>query len=60
GKVLAGYFRDHGIPAEGYASIPEALDALLRMQYTTHAPILCFGSLYSAGDIRRYFGKNAE
>ncbi len=56
---LAAELRQNGMEACAYPSIPTALDALRSMQTKARAsgediPILCFGSLYSAGDIRRY------
>ncbi len=66
-EQLCGIFRLHGIDAEPYTSIEAALDALCRMREQTVAtsetdtlPILCFGSLYSAGDIRRACGIYSE
>ena len=62
-ETLCGIFRCHGIDAAPYPSIEEALRALteIRAQLCEDEdmeplPILCFGSLYSAGDIRRACG----
>ncbi len=60
---LCGIFRAHGIDAAPYTSIDAALDALCQMraqmvsaENVDTLPILCFGSLYSAGDVRRACG----
>ena len=58
-EALCEIFRAHGIEAAAYPSIEEALDALHTMRIRnsdTQAPVLCFGSLYSAGDVRRACG----
>lgn len=62
-ETLCEIFRAHGIEALPYPTIEEALHALteLRASMCSDAdidalPILCFGSLYSAGDVRRAFG----
>ncbi len=57
---LAAAYTAHGIPAQSYASISDALSVLETVQRETGAPILCFGSLYLAGDVRRYFGCMTE
>ena len=56
---LCEIFRTRGIASEPYASIDDALRALKDMRGDSESdllPILCFGSLYSAGDIRRACG----
>ena len=56
---LCEIFRTRGIASEPYASIDAALDALKELRGDAESdllPILCFGSLYSAGDIRRACG----
>jgi folylpolyglutamate synthase/dihydropteroate synthase len=56
---LCEIFRTRGIASEPYASIDAALDALKELRGDAGSdmlPILCFGSLYSAGDIRRACG----
>ena len=62
-ETLCGIFRTHGIDAAPYSSMEEALAALCQMRAAMCGdgepdtlPILCFGSLYSAGDIRRACG----
>ncbi len=58
-EQLCEIFRAHGITAEPFASMEDALRALKEMRgdaETDNLPILCFGSLYSAGDIRRACG----
>jgi dihydrofolate synthase/folylpolyglutamate synthase len=62
-ETLCEIFRAHGIEALPYPTIEEALHALteLRASMCSDAdiddlPILCFGSLYSAGDVRRACG----
>ena len=65
GEVLAGIIRERGIAAGAFPDIPTALDALRKMQAEDFGaentpPILCFGSLYSAGDIRRACGHRME
>jgi len=66
-EQLCGIFAGHGIEAAAYPSISAALDALkdIRRHHCPDAaqdlePILCFGSLYSAGDIRRECGLENE
>ena len=70
-ETLCSVFRGAGISADAYADIRVALDALceMRRQLLTDKdgeeaaddyPILCFGSLYSAGDIRRACGLLCE
>ncbi|MBQ7298935.1 MAG: hypothetical protein IJW77_03740, partial [Clostridia bacterium] len=56
---LCEIFRTHGIASAPYASVDDALHALKEMRGDAESdrlPILCFGSLYSAGDIRRACG----
>ena len=56
---LCEIFRTRGIASAPYASIDAALDALKELRGDAESdllPILCFGSLYSAGDIRRACG----
>ncbi len=62
-EQLCAIFRANGIDAAPYSSMEEALTVLCRMRAelcgdgeTETLPILCFGSLYSAGDIRRACG----
>ena len=63
---LCAIFSEHGIDAAPYSSMEEALRALCTMRETMCGddpdalPILCFGSLYSAGDIRRVCGLETE
>ena len=57
---LAEIFRAHGIPADGYPTIADALAALSERNPDAELPIICFGSLYSAGDIRRAFSHMGE
>ena len=63
-EELCGIFRAHGIDANAYPSIPDALQALKQMraadETAAELPILCFGSLYSAGDVRRACGLETE
>ena len=65
--ALCRIFRSHGIDAAPYETMEAALDALRAMRAemcctddTETHPILCFGSLYSAGDIRRLCGLETE
>ncbi|MGM9626220.1 MAG: bifunctional folylpolyglutamate synthase/dihydrofolate synthase [Eubacteriales bacterium] len=57
-ETLSRVFSENGIPARPFPSAADAI-AFLRQAAGTDAstPILCFGSLYSAGDIRRACGK---
>jgi len=62
-ETLCNIFREHGIEAVPYPSIEDALHALTELRASMCGdadidsfPILCFGSLYSAGDIRRACG----
>ena len=64
---LCRIFRSHGIDAAPYETMEAALCALREMRAemgcaddTDSMPILCFGSLYSAGDIRRVCGLETE
>ena len=59
-SALAGIFRENGIPADGYQDIQTALEALRAKDPDGKLPVICFGSLYSAGDIRRAFSKFEE
>ena len=59
-EELAEVWRARGIPADGYPSIPDALAALAERRKETGLPVVCFGSLYSAGDVRRCFGRETE
>lgn len=63
-EELCGIYRAHGIEAKAYPSIPDALQALKQMraadETAAELPILCFGSLYSAGDVRRACGLETE
>ncbi|MBQ3065948.1 MAG: bifunctional folylpolyglutamate synthase/dihydrofolate synthase [Clostridia bacterium] len=60
GEALAALFEKKGISAEYRPSAAEALDTLLVMAEQTHLPMICFGSLYIAGDIRRWCGRYTE
>lgn len=62
-ETLCEIFRAHGIEAVPYPTIEEALRVLTELRASMCGdadidvlPILCFGSLYSAGDIRRACG----
>lgn len=58
-EVLCDIFRAHGIDSAAYPTVGDALRALnsLREQRGERmSPILCFGSLYSAGEVRRACG----
>ena len=61
---LCAIFRAHGIEAAAYPSVGAALGALKQMcaawETADAPPILCFGSLYSAGDVRRACGLETE
>lgn len=59
-SALAEIFRKNGIPADGYPSPGEALNALKKRNEEGILPLLCFGSLYSAGDIRRLYDLHTE
>ncbi len=57
-KELAAALEKEGVCAEAYPSVRAAMEALRAMQTEAHRagediPVLCFGSLYSAGDVRR-------
>ena len=58
--ALAEIFREHGIRANGYPSVSAALAALENENPFGDLPVLCFGSLYSAGDVRRAFSRYEE
>lgn len=66
GAQLAEIFTSHGIRAEAFPSIGAALAALKEKQKALctssdrNIPILCFGSLYMAGDVRRECGRANE
>lgn len=53
---LCALFEANSIPGGAYQSCAQALDSLLCMSDSSGA-VVCFGSLYLAADIRRYFGK---
>ena len=66
-ETLCGIFASHGIGAAAYPSVAAALEALCDLRRTLcpdaeedTAPILCFGSLYATGDIRRACGLESE
>ncbi|MBR2048937.1 MAG: bifunctional folylpolyglutamate synthase/dihydrofolate synthase [Oscillospiraceae bacterium] len=50
-KLLAQYLRDNGAKAEGFDTMPEGVAAALS-QAGQDGVVLCFGSLYSIGDIK--------
>lgn len=55
-ECLCALFQANGVSGGAYRSCAEALDSLLRLS-GTGGTVACFGSLYLAADIRRYFGK---
>ena len=60
GEALARVFSENGISASSYPTVAAALKGLLAKQKKTGMPIICFGSLYLAGEIRRFFGRADE
>ncbi|MBO5649556.1 MAG: bifunctional folylpolyglutamate synthase/dihydrofolate synthase [Clostridia bacterium] len=66
GEALCALVQASGIDAHAYADIPTALQALYRRRAAAKQtvmgalPIICFGSLYSAGDVRRALGRFSE
>ena len=50
-KLLAQYLREHGAKAEGFDTMPEGVTAAIEAA-GKDGVVLCFGSLYSIGDIK--------
>ena len=50
--AYAEQFRLGGIPAEGYATVADAVSAAMAVCEREHTPLLCLGSLYMYGDVR--------
>ena len=50
--AYAEQFRLGGIPAEGYATVADAVSAAMAVCEREHTPLLCLGSLYMYGEIR--------
>ena len=48
----AKIYEDMGIPAKGYGSVPEAVDAAMDACLADHKALLCLGSLYMYGEVR--------
>ncbi|MBQ4290925.1 MAG: bifunctional folylpolyglutamate synthase/dihydrofolate synthase [Clostridia bacterium] len=55
GEELAELFREKGTEASGFPSVRDALSDLKRRNRTCLIPVICFGSLYVAGAVRRAF-----
>ena len=50
-KLLAEYLRNNGAEAEGFDTMPEGVKAAIELA-GEDGVVLCFGSLYSIGDIK--------
>ena len=50
-KLLAQYLRDHGAQAEGFDAMHEGVEKAITLA-GKDGVVLCFGSLYSIGDIK--------
>ena len=50
-KLLAEYLRNNGAEAEGFDTMPEGVKAAIGLA-GQDGVVLCFGSLYSIGDIK--------
>ena len=51
-ETYADEFRRHGIPAEGYETVADAVTAAMTVCQKENTPLLCLGSLYMYGDVR--------